>query len=312
MKLIRRYQSLQSSAVREPRGRVVTVGAFDGVHLGHVAILGRLLVHGKALGLPSLVMSFEPTPKEFLSHGRPPARLTRFREKFAALAAHGIDQFFCPRFSELICHWSAEEFVVRMLVEGLAVKQVVVGDDFRFGQGAQGDVRQLEEAGRVYGFGVETVSDVVLDGQRVSSTAIRQALGAGELGQARALLGRDYSMSGRVVRGNYLGRKLGFPTANVNLKRLQSPVMGIFAVCVSGLGEGLIDGVANVGTRPTIGGQVPLLEVFLFDFDRNIYGEYISVHFIARLRDELKFPDLDSMVEQMHLDVDQAKAVLAA
>lgn len=291
--------------------RAVTVGAYDGLHLGHQEILRRLSEQGRNAGLSTLVLSFEPTPREFFSPANPPARLTRFRERFDLLAEYGIDEFFCPRFSS-IHNLSPEAFIRGLLVEGLGAKHIVVGDDFRFASQRLGTLENLDAAGKSCGFEVTAVAAVYQDNCRVSSTAIRAALQCGDLETARSMLGRDYSMSGQVIRGLGLGKKLGFPTANVNLNRRLTPVDGIFAARVSGLTEGLLDGIASVGTRPTVGGVKPLLEVCIFDFDRDIYGEYITVHFIERLREERKFSDVDSMVIQMHKDVVDAHAALTA
>ena len=291
-------------------GCVATIGAFDGVHLGHQEILGLLRAHAQAAGCPSLVLSFEPLPKEFFSVDAPPARLSRFREKFAILNAMGIDIFFCPRFEDLR-HLDPVPFIEELLVAGLAVRHMVVGHDFRFAAGRRGTMTDLQAAGRRHGFEVTEVAPVIWRGQRVSSTAVREALAAGDMSSAAGMLGRPYGMSGRVVRGQGLGRQLGFPTANVELARRLSPVMGIFAVRVRLRGQ-LLDGVASVGTRPTVDGTRPLLEVFIFDFDQDIYGEHIVVHFVERLRDEEKFPDLASMTVQMHQDVLEARAALAA
>jgi len=307
VRLYRKIVALPSA----PAERVVTIGVFDGLHAGHEAILGRAKGEAVAAGRRSLVFSFEPTPKEFFAPTNPPPRLTRFRERFERLDTLGIDEMFCPSFGA-IRDLRAETFIDSLLVGRLHAKHIVVGDDFRFGAGRGGTLEDLRAAGERHGFAVTEVAPVYWQGQRVSSTAIRQALKIGDLRTARGMLGRDYSMSGRVVRGLGLGRKLGFPTANVNLKRLQAPVDGIFAARVSGLGSGALDGVASVGTRPTIGGNHALLEVLIFDFDREIYGEYITVQFVERLREERHFADLPAMQRQMHLDVEAARAALRA
>ncbi len=291
-------------------GCVATIGVFDGVHLGHREILAMLRARGAELACPTLVLSFEPHPKEFFCTGIPPARLTRFREKFALLQELGVDMFFCPRFEDLR-RLEPAPFIEQLLVNSLGVRHMVVGHDFRFAAGRRGTLEDLEAAGAAHGFGVTQVAPVIWHGRRVSSTAIRDALSAGDMASAAAMLGRHYAMSGRVIRGKGLGRQFGFPTANVELARRQSPVLGIFAVRVSLRGQ-LLDGVASVGTRPTVDGTKPLLEVFIFDFDQAIYGEHIAVHFIHRLRDEEKFPDIQSMIVQMRQDVIDARAVLAA
>lgn len=308
MHVHRHLSHLQRS---RPRPRVVTVGAYDGVHLGHQEILRRLKARGHESGLPTLVLSFEPLPREFFSPDRPAARLTRFRERFHLLAEVGVDELFCPSFSR-IRHLSAREFIEDVLLAGLNTRHVVVGDGFRFAARRLGTMRDLRAAGADRGFGVTEVPAIYWCGKRVSSTAIRSALREGDLALARDMLGRDYSISGRVIRGIGLGKQLGFPTANVNLHRRLAPVDGIFAARIGGLSDGLLDGVASVGTRPTVGGVEPLLEVFIFDFDRDIYGLHITVHFIRRLREERKYSDLAEMKVQMFKDVENARAALAA
>jgi len=236
----------------------------------------------------------------------------RFREKFEALRSAGVDIFFCPRFDEAMKNIAADTFIRRILVHALNVRHVVVGDDFRFARGREGHLDMLRRAGNAIGFTVEQAASVLEGGERVSSSAIRDALWQGNVDKATRLLGHPYRMSGKVILGERVGRLLGYPTANVNLNRKQSAVMGIFAVRVSGRNWGPHDAVASIGTRPTFGGEKPLLEVHLFDFDREIYGEYIHVDFVARLRSEEKFDDVDALVEQMHRDSALARRILAA
>jgi len=307
MRLYRTFASLARSTDDAPRA--VAIGVFDGMHIGHRAILDRARSAASAIGGASLAFTFEPTPKEFFSPGSAPPRLTRFRERFEQLAALSMDEIFCPHFGA-IRRLAPREFIDDLLAAKLRARHVVVGNDFRFGADRRGTVEELRARGQEHGIEVTEVAPVFWCGERVSSTAIRQALKAGDLTTARGMLGRDYSISGRVVRGLGLGRKLGFPTANVNLKRLQAPIDGIFAARVTGLGERPLDGVASVGTRPTIGGDTALLEVLIFDFDRDIYGRYITVHFVKRLREERHFADLPAMQRQMHLDVAAARAAL--
>lgn len=292
-------------------GCVATIGVFDGVHLGHQRILDR--VHGSAaqLGLPSLVFSFEPTPQEVMSPGQPPARLTRLREKFLILQESGIDHLYCPPFERTLQELAPEEFIEQLLVRTLGVRHLVVGDDFRFARGRAGTFAHLEAGGGRHGFGVEQVGSVTVGGLRVSSTAIRNALACGDLATARQLLGRPYRMVGRVSRGERLGRQLGFPTANMRLQRRVSPVSGIFAVRVHGVAETALDAVASIGTRPTVAGVEPLLEVHVFDFDGDLYGRQIAVDFVARLRDEARFDDLEALRQQMERDAAEARQVLA-
>jgi len=296
---------------RVANGSVATIGSFDGLHLGHQRLLQHVFQEARARDLPSVVMSFEPTPKEFFLADKPPARLMRFREKFEGLASTGVDIFFCPRFNEAMKNITADTFIRRLLVHALNIRHLVIGDDFRFAQDREGHLDMLRSAGRALGFTVEQVSSVIVADERVSSSAIRDALWDGHLDRATTLLGREYRMSGKVIVGDRVGRKLGYPTANVNLNRKQSAVMGIFAVRVSGTDWGPLDAVASVGTRPTFGGIKPLLEVHIFDFDKNIYGEHIHVDFVARLRSEEKFDDVDKLVDQMHRDSALAKKILA-
>ena len=291
---------------------MVTIGSYDGLHPGHVQLLNRVIREAKASGLPSVVMSFEPTPKEFFSAACPPARLMRFREKFEALAEFGIDIFYCPRFAPPMRSIAADTFIRRILIHGLNVRHIVVGDDFQFARKRQGKIEHLRRACKALEYGVEQVPSVVVDGIRVSSTAIREALATGNVPRANALLGRPYRMSGKVIKGRRVGRSLGYATANVDLRRRQSAVLGIYAVRVHGLPEGPLDGVASVGTRPTFDLKKPLLEVHLFDFDRDIYGKYIHVDFIEHLRDEEKFVSADELVAQMDIDAENARSALAA
>jgi len=236
----------------------------------------------------------------------------RFREKFEALAGSGIDIFYCPRFSKSMRENSAADFIRRILIQGLNMRRLVVGDDFRFARKREGGLAQLQQSAELLAYSVDQIPSVIIDGIRVSSTAIREACEAGQIERATALLGRPYRMSGKIVEGEKLGKTLGFPTANVDLRRRQSPVMGIFAVRVHGLPGGSRDGVASVGSRPTFNGSKPLLEVFLFDFDADVYGKYIHVDFIAHLRSQKKYNLIDDLVAQMHIDADNARSILAA
>lgn len=296
---------------RDP-GTVVTIGSFDGLHLGHQQLLAAVKKYAGRRRMQSVVMSFEPTPSEFFQASEPPARLMRFREKYDALADSGIDIFYCPRFSAEMRELSAPDFVRRVLVHGLNARHVVVGDDSRFARRREGDVALLRKMSATLGYSLEQVASVSVDGIRVSSTAIRAACATGDMKQATTLLGRPYRMSGKVVRGEQLGRKLGFPTANVDLRRRQSAVMGIFAVRVSGLNGASLDGVASVGTRPTFDGTKPILEVFLFDFSADIYGQTIHVDFVAQLREQKRYESVDDLVAQMHIDADNARTILSA
>ena len=309
MRLVRHLADLPYPAL--DAGSVVTIGAYDGLHLGHQQLLDRVLSASRERGLAAAVMSFEPTPKEFFGGSRPPARLMRFREKFDSLESRDVDMFYCPRFSSAMRDISAMDFIRRILVHGLNVRHVVVGDDFHFARRREGNIDQLQMAGEVLDFSVERVPSVIVDGVRVSSTAIRDALATGDMETATALLGRPYRMSGKVVRGDRVGRTLGYPTANVDLRRRRSAVMGIFAARVHGIGAGPLDAVASVGSRPTFNGTRPILEVHIFDFDDDIYGDYIHVEFHTWIRAQEKFDSAKELVAQMHIDADNARSALA-
>jgi riboflavin kinase/FMN adenylyltransferase len=295
-----------------PSGCVATVGVFDGVHLGHQRILLRVRAAADRLGLPALVFSFEPTPQEVMSPGRAPARLMRLREKVPVLAGLGMDCLYCPPFEPALQRLDPAAFIDRLLVQTLGVRHLVVGDDFRFGRDRAGGYPELEAGGRRHGFGTEHVGSVTVEGQRVSSTAVRAALASGDLAAATRMLGRPYRMVGRVTAGRRLGRELGFPTANLRLHRRVSPVSGIFAVRVRGVADGPVAAVASVGTRPTVAGTEPLLEVHLFDFSGDLYGREIAVDFVARLRDEVRFDDLEALRRQMERDAADARRALAS
>jgi riboflavin kinase/FMN adenylyltransferase len=310
MRLVRHVVDLPYADLNA--GSVVTIGSFDGLHVGHRQLLDRVISKSGKLGVPSIVMSFEPTPKEFFSASNPPARLMRFREKFAALEEYGIDIFFCPRFDSAMRDIRSDAFIRQILLHGLNAKHIVVGDDFHFARKREGSIEDLLRAGRALQFDVERVQSIIRNDIRVSSTAIRSALAAGDMVRASSLLGRPYRMSGRIVQGRRVGRTLGYATANVDLRRRQSAVLGIFAVRVSGLAGGVVEGVASVGTRPTFDLVKPLLEVHLFDFDRDVYGEYIHVDFIAHIRNEEKFDTVDELVAQMDEDAENARSLLTA
>lgn len=307
MELIRGLANLR------PRhhGSVITVGSFDGLHLGHQAVIARLRALSTTHGVPSTVVTFEPTPKEFFLPGQAPPRLMRLREKAQALAAFGVDRFMVIRFNAALSAMSADEFAQAVMVRGLGVRHVIVGAGFRFGRGRAGTLEMLRELGEQHGFAVEAVTSVEQDGERVSSTAIRDALAQSDFAKAARFLGRPYCISGRVIEGQKLGRTLGFATANLRLYRRASPVAGIFAVRVHGVAREVVDGVASLGTRPTVNGIEPLLETHVFDYAGDLYGRHIAVEFVAKIRDEVKFPDLDSLVVQMHDDARRARGLLA-
>ena len=309
MRLVRHLQDLPYPEL--DAGSVVTIGAYDGLHLGHEQLLERVIHIADDKRLTAVVMSFEPTPKEFFGGVSPPARLMRFREKFESLEAHGIDLFYCPRFAAPMRDISAPDFIRRILVQGLNARYLVVGDDFQFARRREGTIEHLNAVAAALDYDVEQVPSVIVNGLRVSSTAIRDALGSGDMKTASKLLGRPYRMSGKIVKGDRVGRTLGYPTANVELRRRQSAVMGIFAVRVHGIDGGPHDAVASVGSRPTFNGTKPILEVHIFDFDEDIYGKYIHVDFIAWLRDQVKFDMVEDLVAQMDVDADNARFALA-
>ncbi len=302
--LIRGLANLTSSH----RGCVATIGNFDGVHRGHQALLQQVNEAAKRLNVPSVVVTFEPQPSEYFLQGKPlTPRLTRLREKFHALAHYGADKVLVLRFDAKLSALSAEEFVEKILVRGLGVKHVIVGDDFRFGKARQGDVEFLKKAGERSGFTAERLASVMIDGERVSSTRVRQALTAGDQTLAERLLGRAYTMEGRVVRGDQRGRSIGFPTANIYVQRKMTPVQGVYAVKMQGVTTDSLSGVANVGVRPTVGGTRTLLEVHLFDFNQEIYGQQVVVEFCKKLRDEKRYETLDLLKEQIAIDAKQAR-----
>jgi riboflavin kinase / FMN adenylyltransferase len=292
----------------EKRGCVLAIGNFDGIHVGHQALINRIKIRAKALHVPSLVMTFEPQPLEFFAPERKVPRLTRFREKFFLLSKAKVDQIWVVRFNAKAASLTAEEFIRQILVEKLHVKQLIVGKDFRFGQGREGDIHLLRKAGETFGFTVEIMPDVLINGERVSSTRVRKALMDNHLLLAETLLGRPYTMMGKVVYGNQLGRTLGFPTANIFLHRAATPVHGIYVVLVHGITDKPWPGVANVGIRPTIGGTRIILEVYLFDFKQALYGKVVRVEFCKKLREEERYDTLELLKRQMQKDVEEAQA----
>jgi riboflavin kinase / FMN adenylyltransferase len=305
MELIRGLYNLHP----RDRGCVLTIGAFDGIHLGHQEMIRVLRERAAASGLPAVLVSFEPTPREFFAKGQPPARLTRFREKVEALRRYGVDRFVCLRFGQ-IRPMPADQFVGDVLVKALGVRHVVVGHDFKFGQGLAGNIEMLRALGPAHGFEVTEVLPFEIDGERVSSSLIRAALNAGDMARAAKFLGRPYRMTGKVIEGTKLGRKLGFPTANMRPNRRATPLAGVFAIRVSGAGLHNAPGVASLGTRPAVNGKELLLEAHVFDFDGDLYRRHLCVDFIERLRDELWFANVDALVEQMQKDAAAARQIL--
>jgi len=292
-----------------PQGSVVCIGAFDGLHLGHRALVRQAVDRARALDLPVAALSFEPLPREFFAPSAPPPRLLLPRAKFEGLSALGAEIVGLLRFDGRFAQMSADTFVREVLVDWLRAREVWVGPGFRFGHRRAGELATLQALGAESGFVAGEIDPVLLDGERVSSTRVRAALQAGDFALAARLLGRPYTIGGRVVRGNQLGRTLGFPTANLRFDRKVPALSGIYAVRVHGLGDPH-PAVASFGTRPTVDGREPLLEAHLFDFDGDLYGRRIEVEFVARLRDEEKFPDLPTLVAQMHRDAKQARALL--
>lgn len=307
MRLIRGLHNLHAAH----RGGLATIGNFDGVHRGHQAVIAaaRALIMNREQ--PLTVVTFEPTPAEHFSGAGAPPRLTRFAEKVRALSCTRAEQLLCLRFDQQFSELSPEAFVQRVLVNGLGVRQVVVGDDFRFGYRAAGDFALLREFGEQFGFSVTRMPTFALDGERVSSSAIRSALQEGNLQRARVLLGRPYAMCGRVVQGQQLGRELGYPTANIEPCRHRSALRGIFAVRARLADGSLLGGVASLGTRPTVAGEHELLEVHLFDFAGDLYGTKLEVRFLAKLREEAHFASLDALVTQMKEDEREARRAIA-
>lgn len=308
MELVRGLHNLRA----EHRGCAVTIGNFDGVHLGHRATLERLLAAARQLGLPATVLTFEPAPREFLSPASAPARLTRLREKLVLLKREHVDRCVVLHFNSRLQHVRGGEFVSALLRGRLDARRVIVGHDFRFGFRGEADVGMLRAAAVPGQFEVDVVEPLLLAGERVSSSAVREALAGGDLDRAARLLGRRYSMQGRVMEGERLGRKLGFPTANLRLHRRVAPLGGIFAVRVLGAGEQPMPGVASLGTRPTVNGTEPLLEAHVFNFDGDLYRRHLEVEFVEKIREERKFASLEAMVVQMHDDARRARDILDA
>jgi riboflavin kinase / FMN adenylyltransferase len=307
MELVRGLHNIS----RRHQGCVLTVGNYDGVHLGHQKMIGVLKSRAVELRLSSTVLVFEPSSKEFIDPDGAPPRLTRWREKFLALAAQGVDRLVTLRFDEYMRAMTHECFVDELIVGTLRTRHMVVGNDFRYGCNAGGTIDSLRAAGDAHGFGVEQIAPFVFDGVRVSSTAVRERLAQSDFAGAERLLGRPYRMLGRVVHGNELGRKLGFPTANLRLMRRKPPVQGVMAVRVFGIEPEPLKAVASLGTRPTVDGKDMLLEVHVFDFGGDLYGQEIEVEFVAKLRDEIKFDSLDALTAQMQSDAALAREILS-
>ncbi len=303
MKLLRGFRNFPDFT----KGTVTTIGNFDGVHLGHQALLQALNAEATRLQKPSVVILFEPQPAEYFRPEQAPARLTSLREKLAVLKSSRIDYVLCLKFDERLALMPAQIFAENYFFSLLKSSYLLIGKDFRFGKGRAGDSNLLTQLAANYGCRVETFSDFAIKSNRVSSTKIREALAQGELKLAAELLGRTFSLCGRVVKGDGRGRQWGIPTANLGIQRLMLPLKGVFCVQVRRKGGELLKGVANLGSRPTVDGSKNSLEIHLFDFDDNLYGEMLEVFFLHKLRDEVKFSSVDTLIAQIHNDIDSAR-----
>lgn len=297
---------------RAEHGCVLTIGNFDGVHRGHQALLAKLSAKALATGLPAAVLTFEPHPREYFTHENRPKRLTSLREKIQLLEARGVDRLYIARFNKRFAGLTAEAFIEDVLIQGLGVRHLLIGDDFRFGKGRVGNFEMLRAVGETVGFTVEAMHTIDHEGERVSSSAVRAALAEGDMPHAARLLGRPYSISGRVLHGDKIGRTIGFPTANIQLKHRSPPLMGIYTVSVEGLADKPWPGVASVGVRPTINDAGrPSLEVHLFDWNTECYDAHLRVNFLRKQRDEERYDSLDALTAQIARDADEARAYFA-
>ena len=304
MQLVRGLHNLRP----EHRGCVATIGNFDGVHCGHQAVLARLRERAQALGVPSCVVIFEPQPREFFSPATAPARLSRVRDKIELLTAEGVDRVLCLAFNRRLRELSAEAFVQTVLIDGLAIKHLEVGDDFRFGCDRTGDFAFLQQAGIAHGFSLEEAVTVEQAGERVSSTRVREALAVADFALAERLLSRPYGIAGRVLHGQKLGRKLGAPTANIQLKRHRVALSGVYLVSIELDGRPW-PGVANIGVRPSVAGDGSAhLEVHLLDYAGDLYDQRLSVVFHRKLRDEQRFASLEELKSAIDADIAAARA----
>ncbi|MBT8125741.1 MAG: bifunctional riboflavin kinase/FAD synthetase [Gammaproteobacteria bacterium] len=303
MQLIRTIHNHKSDS----SGAVATIGNFDGVHLGHQVVINKITQQSKELNLPSMVIAFEPSAKEFFFGQDAPARLTNFREKFSLIDKFGIDQFICLNFNRELSNMPAETFIKKILVDTLHIKHLTVGDNFRFGKDRKGDFELLQNFAGKLDYQVEDTDSFVNDGKRVSSTLIRKFLKTGELDKAKSMLGREYFMSGRVIHGDKKGRTIGFPTANIPVKRRICAVNGVFAVNVSMNDGSEYQGVANIGHRPTVAGTRTQLEVHIFNFSKEIYGNLLKITFCKKLRDEKKFDSFEELKKQIEQDSKSAQ-----
>lgn len=312
MQLIRGLHNLDRFKADLAAGCVLTIGNFDGVHLGHQQVLNKVHQQAEKLGIPSVVMVFEPLPIEFFTPKKAPVRLMNLREKLQAFAETEVDYVLCVRFNQKFAGLTAEEFIQQVLLDGLNVKDLVIGDDFCFGKGCTGNFELLQKAGDKHGFTVDDMRTYEMDAERVSSTRIRAALAREEmqnpdLDEAKRLLGKDFRFDGRVIHGQKLGRTIGFRTLNLNPKRIQMPVQGVFAVEVDGIADRPWPGVANLGLRPTVDGVRPSIEVHLFNWDKDLYGKHVGVTLEKFIRPEMKFNGIDALKKQIAEDAQKAK-----
>ncbi|WP_372881504.1 bifunctional riboflavin kinase/FAD synthetase [Psychromonas sp.] len=303
MELLRGIHNIKTAH----QGCVLSIGNFDGVHLGHKAVLARLLVEAKRLQVPATVLTFEPQPEELFAGKNAPARLSRLRDKFVQLEKLGLDRLLCVSFTHKFANLSAQDFIEELLIKKLGVKFLVIGDDFHFGYQRRGDFELLKQAGEKYGFEVVDTKSLLQQEHRISSSRVRDALASGDLQQAALMLGRKYSITGRVVHGQKLGRTIGVPTANLLLKRRVSPVSGVFVVSVLGIADKVYQGVANIGQRPTVNGVRQQLEVHIFDFNSDLYGLQLEVVLEDKIRDEVRFDSFAALKIQIDKDIRQAR-----
>ena len=303
MKLIRGLQNLTDNQLPS----VVTIGNFDGLHLGHQHVLEQLKRIGKKLAMPTTVIIFEPQPIEFFAPEKAPKRLARFRDKLTHIRNNGIDTLLCLKFDQQLASMEPEEFVQSLLVDRLQTRHLVIGDDFKFGKQRKGDFSFLQQQGIQHHFGVERTESLLIDDERVSSTRIRQAIQQDDFDEANRLLGRPYALCGKIAHGQKLGRQLGYPTINIKMGDKTLIVKGIFAVCVKGIDNRGLRGVASLGTRPTVNGVDTILEVYILDFNRDVYGLNVEVEFLYKVRDELKFDSLEELTDHIEQDIVQAK-----
>ena len=304
MKLIRGLYNLTQPL----SASAVTIGNFDGVHRGHQQVIRQLKRVAQQASLPTVVIIFEPQPIEYFAPDKAPKRLARFREKIAYLNAQQIDYLLCLRFDEELASQSAEAFVQQILLQSLNTRHLVIGDDFHFGKNRQGNFQFLQQNSKRFGFKVDETETLLLDGERVSSTRVRECIQQDDFDQAAELLGRPYSLSGRVAHGKKLGRELGFPTINIKMGDKTLIVKGIFAVIVKGIDNRALQGVASIGTRPTVNGVDTILEVYILDFDQDVYGYSVVVEFLHKIRNEEKFGSLEELTSWIAQDTENAKA----